>query len=293
MKRKDLLKLGVPRGRLERRDVQRVAHGIVLNPGAQSEDTVWGRCISLLPALTDGQFFSRRTALELYGLPATSTQLIEVGAMSPQRAPRRPEISGHRVRAYTVHIRDVNDLPVVAPADAWCMVAHLVPLHELVAIGDALLSGVWVNGRKQPPLASHEELVEAIERHRGTFGSQVRRDVLPLLRWPVDSPAESRIRMIMRDAGLPEPVVQCAVPTASRVYRADLGYPAAKIAIEYDGAYHFVGGVEQARRDVERWEAMTDAGWRVVRVTARDLRDPHRVIERLRRLIAEREPARA
>lgn len=40
-----------------------------------------------------------------------------------------------------------------------------------------------------------------------------------------------------------------------------------------EARYHFVGGEPQARRDVERWEQMNDAGWRVLRVTARDLVD--------------------
>lgn len=77
------------------------------------------------------------------------------------------------------------------------------------------------------------------------------------------------------------------MPTAGRELHADLGYPRLRIAIDYEGAYHFENGTEQARRDVERYEAMVAAGWRVLRVTALDLRDPSSFLKRLADAIAE------
>lgn len=97
------------------------------------------------------------------------------------------------------------------------------------------------------------------------------REALPLLRTGVESPAESRTRLLIVGAGLPEPQTSCPVVVRGRTLWADLGYPEWKIAIEYDGEYHFTGGVNRARWDNERIEAMIDAGWRVLRVTALDL----------------------
>ncbi|MBN9612801.1 MAG: hypothetical protein J0H64_04975 [Actinobacteria bacterium] len=102
-----------------------------------------------------------------------------------------------------------------------------------------------------------------------------------MLRSPVDSPPETLLRLLIVDAGLPEPMVNCPVRVGGRVLHADLGYPQLKIAIEYEGGYHFDGGHTQARRDVHRWEAMHDAKWRVLRVTALDLQDPRAFLARL------------
>jgi very-short-patch-repair endonuclease len=71
------------------------------------------------------------------------------------------------------------------------------------------------------------------------------------------------------------------VRTSARTYYADLGYPRWRIAIEYDGAYHFDGDPGRARFDNDRIEAMIDANWRVLRLTAHDLRDPSQFLKRL------------
>ena len=79
--------------------------------------------------------------------------------------------------------------------------------------------------------------------------------------------------MVIVGFGLAEPTVNCPVPTAGRLLHADLGYPELKIAIEYEGAYHF-RNVEQGRFDAARRRAMVDAGWTVIQVTDSDIADP-------------------
>ncbi len=108
-----------------------------------------------------------------------------------------------------------------------------------------------------------------------------------LLRFPVDSPPETLLRLEIVKRGFDEPVVDCPIPVAGRTLHADLGYPELKIAIEYEGAYHFDDGPEQARWDAERWEDMRDAGWRVLRVQASTMRDLRRFFERLRNAITD------
>jgi Protein of unknown function (DUF559) len=41
------------------------------------------------------------------------------------------------------------------------------------------------------------------------------------------------------------------------------------VIVEYDGDHHFEP--EQRNRDIERWNALEAAGWRVIRVKARQL----------------------
>ena len=62
--------------------------------------------------------------------------------------------------------------------------------------------------------------------------------------------------------------------------RVDLAFPEAKIAIEYEGAYHFEDG--QIVRDDARYARLRAAGWTVIRVGAADLRDLDTFVTRVR-----------
>ena len=175
----------------------------------------------------------------------------------------------------------LRGIPVASPEDAWCLMAPIASLDELVIVGDALLTGKRMPGGREAALGSRVTLQDAIARHAGTPGAKKRQLAMKLIRSPVDSPQETRTRLLLLRSGFPEPTVNCPVPVATRVLHADLGYEAEKVAIEYEGRYHFVGGDRQAARDVERWEQMTHAGWRVLRVTRNHLHAPEAFFERL------------
>jgi very-short-patch-repair endonuclease len=77
-----------------------------------------------------------------------------------------------------------------------------------------------------------------------------------------ESPMESRLRVLLELAGLPRPATQVEIKDGFGrfVARADLGYPSHRLAIEYDGAWHW----EQRREDDRRRDAMRAAGWTVI-----------------------------
>ena len=60
----------------------------------------------------------------------------------------------------------------------------------------------------------------------------------------------------------------------------DLAWPEARLIVEYEGAYHFEG--MQISRDDERYRRLVAAGWRVIRLSAADLRDMEAVVARIR-----------
>ncbi|WP_222263215.1 endonuclease domain-containing protein [Modestobacter marinus] len=74
-----------------------------------------------------------------------------------------------------------------------------------------------------------------------------------------ESPPESRLRVLLTMAGLP-PVPQWSVRRADGVFiaRVDLAYPAVRLAVEYDGAWH--GEPGQLGRDRRRLNALVAAG---------------------------------
>lgn len=293
---RELRELGIRDSRLRAKDLTRSAHGIVIPSAASfSAADLDNRCAIFLPVLRSHQFFSKLTAAALWGMPDFQTELsrIDVGSEQPLLAPRRPEIHGHRVTAGRVHIQQLRGLPVASPEDTWCLLGSLLPHEQLVALGDFLVSERHTGrGWKAAAPSSLDRIRAAMIRHRGSRGIRSLALAFPKIRAGVDSPAETQLRLIIANAGMPEPRTNCPVLVRGGLLHADLGYERLKIAIEYEGKYHFAGGEAQARRDVERWERMTDAGWRVLRVVARDLRDPASFLGRLARAIESASDAR-
>lgn len=87
-----------------------------------------------------------------------------------------------------------------------------------------------------------------------------------------ESPQESRARLRLLAAGFPAPTPQHEVwVNGSFVARLDLAWPAAQVAVEYDGEWHADG--RQLARDRARLNKLVDAGWVVLHLTKRDLAD--------------------
>lgn len=95
------------------------------------------------------------------------------------------------------------------------------------------------------------------------------------------SPQESRLRLLLhRSALLPRPVAQHVVRDADGfVDRVDFAWPAARLAVEYEGRWH--GERQNVARDRRRLNRLTAAGWTVLFVTAEDLVDPVRLVARI------------
>jgi hypothetical protein len=120
------------------------------------------------------------------------------------------------------------------------------------------------------------EAVEALAQERcGWPGVPLLNEILLLAEPLAESPMESRLRLLVVDAGLPPPVAQHEVRDARGhfVGRVDLAWPELRLAVEYDGDHHRER--DQFRRDVGRLNALRAAGWTVLRFTADDvLRNP-------------------
>ena len=107
----------------------------------------------------------------------------------------------------------------------------------------------------------------------GNRGVRKARVALELIRVGADSPPETRLRLALVRAGLPEPDlnhVLWGVPArASPVLWPDAAYAEWRISIQYDGAGH--GGSGQYLRDIRRESATRAYGWLEVRVAKDDL----------------------
>jgi len=101
---------------------------------------------------------------------------------------------------------------------------------------------------------------------------------------------ETRLRLLLIVAGLPEPVIGNIVRNRDGDFVAtpDLCYLRERIAIEYEGSIHQTDARVFAE-DIERRELLEDAGWLVIRVIKGHIFDnPHWLAERVRRALRER-----
>jgi hypothetical protein len=279
---------GVGPGRLRGRDLASPFHGVRV-PATNALDDARERVLALAPVLRPGWCFSHVTALLLWGLPlslsASGRQApIHVGVPGG-RGPRRPGVVGHDLAGDISHF-EVAGLPVVDPVSAWCQSAALLSLDALVAVGDAL-AGSWsphpaARGR---PMA---ELATGVEARAGTRRAGRLREALCLVRPRVESPKETELRLLLVRAGLPEPEVNVKQRDAAGRYlgKPDLSWAGHLVSAEYEGDEHR-SDPHRWRNDIDRAERFTDAGWRMIRVTQRDLHGAgaERLILRLSRLL--------
>jgi hypothetical protein len=124
------------------------------------------------------------------------------------------------------------------------------------------------------------EAIEALAQERCRWpGVPLLNEVLLLAEPLAESPMESRLRLLLLDAGLPPATAQHEVRDSRGHFigRVDLAWPDLRLAVEYQGDHHRERG--QFRRDVARLNALRDAGWTVLRFAADDLlRDPGRTV---------------
>jgi hypothetical protein len=136
----------------------------------------------------------------------------------------------------------------------------------------------WLRGWERVVVAdalTHAELVTVMEIRRYFAGKRRLRnlrigerlvdDIEPL----TESPMESRSRMLLIDGGLPRPKPQHELRDVfgKFVARLDLAYLELKVAVEYDGADHWL----QRRKDDRRRDAARRLGWVVIVFSADDV----------------------
>ena len=87
-----------------------------------------------------------------------------------------------------------------------------------------------------------------------------------------ESPRETWLRLLLIEAGYPRPQTQIPVygEYGELVAVLDMGWEDVKIAVEYEGDQHRTDR-RQFNKDIERFEALPELGWIIVRVTVEDV----------------------
>ncbi|WP_345075518.1 hypothetical protein [Brachybacterium paraconglomeratum] len=192
------------------------------------------------------------------------------------RATAGRNVTVHRMEPGMTRCHD--GLTLSAPAELLVELALTLEHDEVVIAIDHVLGP---NSALGP--TSHESVGQALEKYRGRPGYRSVSRALADAREGVESPGETRTRLLVTRAGFPEPIPNLRVrdPDKGVNRRIDNAYAALQIGIEYDGDIHRSKSAwreEHARRD-----SLESLGWTLRRLTAADIREPARFLSALRR----------
>ena len=264
------LAAGLTAWQLRSREYARLHRNVYVS--RQAPRTLALRAYAALRAAPPGSVVSHQTAALLWG-----------GSVPPSAAVHVRIPSGETFRAEGVRthhgsiepeVRWRRGLPLTSPEATFVDLAESLDLVQLVVLGDRLL-------RRE--VTSPARLLEYASGRAGARAAVARR-AAELVRAGVDSPPESRLRMLIVLAGLPEPTVNHVIrdpDTGAWLRRFELAYEELRVAIEYEGRQHRDDD-EIWAADIDRREELDRRAWRVVQVISSGLFDnPLRTLQRI------------
>jgi very-short-patch-repair endonuclease len=242
---------------------RQVLHGIYAD--ATITITHQHRCLAVARfVLPPDGAIAGRSAAYLYGARL-------VGPDDPVEVlvPRAAKVKPSGIRTHVARLDPADTvmragIPVTTPArTCWDLAQWLDPIEAVVMI-DALAN------RRAVRIA---DIAAYAHERIGQRGWRRLREAARLADAGAESPQESRLRVRLVRAGIPRPETQVVVTHDGRfVARSDLGWPEYRVAVEYDGVWH-ADSAAQIHADRRRLNDVIAAGWVVLHVTAKRLRD--------------------
>ena len=224
----------------------------------------------------EGAILSHRSAAVLHGLVGTPSGPVDVMVARG---------GGHRFRGIRVHVTRALHPTEVAVDEGIPCTGPARTLVDLAAVLDRRRLRRALERSIELRILDGRAMDSALGRANGRRGTGVLRELLADLHGepaPVKNELERLFLELVREAGLPLPVVNARVGP----YEADFHWPAARLIVETDGRqthdtpHQFE---EDRRRDLE----LALASWRVVRISWRQVtHEPESVVALLRSLLA-------
>lgn len=233
---------------------------------------------ALLP-YADVAWASHASAARVYDLPIPTIAMEHVSVPRAGQRRRHQGVKVH-VGGPAARTRVVRGVRVSDPFVLFVEMASLLGLVDLVVLGDAMV-------RRR--LVTPEALVAACATATHPSAAASRR-AAAYVRRDVDSPMETRLRMLLVLAGLPEPEVNLKIRDVDGevLRKYDLSYPAARVAVEYNGKLHVLTP-DAWEADLERRDAIDDTGWRLLPVISSGIfSTPEKTLIRVHRLLLAR-----
>lgn len=273
---------GIPQRTLEGKKYRRLISGVYVSTESlgnreSKADTAYSEARAALLVAGSRAFLSHHTAARLYGAVVPDVPELHASVAPNQRRSRHREVVVHQSRRKWVTFRG---LPITTPEDLFLDMATQLSLVDLVVLGDSLVR----RGRTTP-----ERLVREMQQATGR-GIQPARRGAALVRSGVDSPMETRCRLLRVFSGLPEleTDIRFYDETGQLLKRLDAGDRPSKTATEYDGRHH-IKREEQWQADLGRREMFENDNWRIVTLVSKDIyTTPGATVERLACIFRQR-----
>lgn len=271
--RASAIERGWTEDRIRHRALSRPFHGVrtVVAPRTHLQ-----RAQAYVPRLRDGRFFSHLTAAVLYDVPlptlAAEDDPVHVAVFSPARPPRCRGVVGHALNGGRFTVTTRRGLPVTDAVSTWLLLGTVLAYRELVVATDHLLFVPrYRSDDPDRPFARRADLEAALADFHGA-GARALRSALSLASDAAASRPETGLRLMIVEAGLPEPELNAPIRVGSKLLAVgDLVFARWKVLVEYDGEQHRTSDAQFAR-DRERLLALQLAGWIIVPVRAEGLR---------------------
>jgi hypothetical protein len=229
---------------------------------------------------------SHVSAALVHGLPVWAVPLDRVHVTRNRRRSggrRHPGIHVHSAPLCADDVVIVRGLPVTSIERTLADLARSRPLEQAVVVLDAALARGWTT-----PAA----VLAALGRQVRWPGVAAARRALAFADGRSESVGESRSRVAIARAGLPEPIPQWEVrtPMGRVIGRVDFGWPKLRAIGEFDGKVKYTrlllpgqSAADAVYEEKLREDALRDLGFAVVRWTWPELDAFDAVAARLRR----------
>ena len=222
---------------------------------------------------------SHRSAAALWRLLPPSSIAIEV--TRPREFRSRPGVRARCSAIRSDEVALVDGIPVTSMPRTLFDLAAVASRHRL----ETAFNEVEVRG-----LTDKLSVVDLLERYPGRRGSAMLRAILAdekKAQGITKKELEKRFATALARTNLPRPHRNADIAVAGRFFEVDCLWRAQRLIVELDGG--FVHRTWRAsERDRERDRLLQVDGWRVVRITWRQLRgDAPAVIADLRRLLRQ------
>ena len=229
---------------------------------------------------------SHQSAIALHGLPLWGFDLdrVHVTRLDGQAGGLIAGVQHHLGVLTPADLTMIDGLPVTTVCRAIVETACTASFEAAVVVADAGLRAGDVGG-------------EEIERLLGLIefwpGSPMARAALRFASPLAESVGESRLRVLMHQHGLPEPLLQAEFSDEDGfVARVDFHFPTEDTLVEFDGMLKYGGGSPEVLvREKRREDRLRSLGLQVVRAEWADLGRPLHLVATIRQAFARAQRA--
>lgn len=261
---------GVKSHRVRANDITKSSiYGVYLPEGLLFEDE---QIMRSLQSHYPNSWASHFSAAKFHGLAspdAPTKDSVHLSTLRGQAKIRRRGIASYQaVNAERIIFR--RGIRWSSPERTVMELARFSTVEEVVVMIDQLIREPRPElEHRWEPLVNFETWKALLPSWRSSGKSKLL-EATQLARVGSDSPPETRLRLAILNAGLPEPSLQIELPAGGWPRpSADMGYEDLKIAVHYDGATH--RSAKQQGTDNWRDNSFARLGWRNLRCSSVDL----------------------